>query len=175
MSTSSKNNEGGISKVLWKAVMSRIHENLPNEQFPVPEGLVQAQVCSKSGLLPIPGLCDSPEDNCVITEYFAEGSVPTESCNVHYEGEVCAYDGLPASPDCPFKVPGRLTLPLVEDASLLNGSTMITENPDGTQTITTPLTSDHCQHDAAFYANPDYEALINSQQWEINSRNAAAQ
>lgn len=174
MSSSKANNETSISKTLWKAVMSRIHESLPNEQFPVPEGLVQAQVCSKSGLLPIPGLCDSPEDNCVVTEYFAEGSVPTESCNIHYEGDVCAYDGLPASPDCPFKVPGRLTLPLIEDASLLNGSTMVIENPDGTQTITTPLTTDHCQHDATFYANPDYESIINSQQWEINVRNEQA-
>lgn len=174
MSSSKTNNETSISKTLWKTVMSRIHESLPNEQFPVPEGLVQAQVCSKSGLLPIPGLCDSPEDNCVVTEYFAEGSVPTESCNIHYEGDVCAYDGLPASPDCPFKVPGRLTLPLIEDASLLNGSTMVIENPDGTQTITTPLTTDHCQHDATFYANPDYESIINSQQWEINVRNEQA-
>lgn len=174
MSSSKTNNETSISKTLWKAVMSRIHESLPNEQFPVPEGLVQAEVCSKSGLLPIPGLCDSPADNCVVTEYFAEGSVPTESCNIHYEGDVCAYDGLPASPDCPFKVPGRLTLPLIEDASLLNGSTMVIENPDGTQTITTPLTTDHCQHDATFYANPDYESIINSQQWEINVRNEQA-
>lgn len=174
MSSSKTNNETSISKTLWKAVMSRIHESLPNEQFPVPEGLVQAQVCSKSGLLPIPGLCDSPADNCVVTEYFAEGSAPTESCNIHYEGDVCAYDGLPASPDCPFKVPGRLTLPLIEDASLLNGSTMVIENPDGTQTITTPQTTDHCQHDATFYANPDYESIINSQQWEINVRNEQA-
>lgn len=174
MSSAKSNNETSISKTLWKAVMSRIHESLPNEQFAVPEGLVQAEVCSKSGLLPIPGLCDSPEDNCVVTEYFAEGSVPTESCNIHYEGDVCAYDGLPASPDCPFKVPGRLTLPLIEDASLINGSTMVIENPDGTQTITTPLTTDHCQHDATFYANPDYESIINSQQWEINVRNEQA-
>ncbi len=174
MSSAKSNNETSISKTLWKAVMSRIHESLPNEQFAVPEGLVQAEVCSKSGLLPIPGLCDSPEDNCVVTEYFAEGSVPTESCNIHYEGDVCAYDGLPASPDCPFKVPGRLTLPLIEDASLISGSTMVIENPDGTQTITTPLTTDHCQHDATFYANPDYESIINSQQWEINVRNEQA-
>ena len=51
---------------------------------------------------------------------------------------------------------------------------MVIENPDGTQTITTPLTTDHCQHDATFYANPDYESIINSQQWEINVRNEQA-
>lgn len=163
-------NETNLSKTLWRAVMKRVHENLPGEQFPTPQGLVQAEVCSKSGLLPIPGLCD----NDTIYEYFAEGTVPIESCNVHYEGEICNYDWLPASPECPFKVYGQTTLPLVEDASLISGSTMIVTNPDGTQSVTTPATSDHCQHDAAFFANPDYEAILNEQQAEINRRNEAA-
>lgn len=162
--------ETSLSRTLWRAVMKRVHENLPGEQFPVPQGLVQADICTKSGLLPIPGLCD----DCIATEYFAEGTVPTESCNIHFEGDICAYDGLPASPECPFKYYGRTTLPLVEDASLIPGSTMIVENPDGTQTSITPTTSTHCQHDATFFANPDYESVINSQQWEINTRNAAA-
>lgn len=162
--------ETSLSRTLWRAVMKRVHEDLPAEQFPVPQGLVQAEVCSRSGLLPIPGLCD----DCIVTEYFAEGTVPTESCNIHYEGDICAYDGLPASPECPFKVYGRTERPLIEDASLIPGSTMIVENPDGTQTAITPNTSDHCQHDATFFANPDYESVINSQQWEINTRNAAA-
>lgn len=163
-------NETSLSRTLWRAVMKRVHEDLPAEQFPVPQGLVQADICSRSGLLPIPGLCD----DCIVTEYFAEGTVPTESCNIHYEGDICAYDGLPASPECPFKVYGRTEKPLIEDASLIPGSTMIVENPDGTQTSIAPNTSDHCQHDATFFANPDYEAIINSQQWEINMRNAAA-
>ena len=162
--------ETNLSKTLWKVVMKRVHENLPGEQFPVPQGLVQADICTKSGLLPIPGLCD----DCIATEYFAEGTVPTESCNIHYEGDICAYDGLPASPECPFKYYGRTTLPLVEDASLILGSTMIVTNPDGTQTAITPTTSNQCQHDATFFANPDYEAVINSQQWEIIRRNEEA-
>ena len=162
--------ETSLSRTLWRAVMKRVHENLPGEQFPVPQGLVQADICTKSGLLPIPGLCD----DCIATEYFAEGTVPTESCNIHFEGDICAYDGLPASPECPFKYYGRTTLPLVEDASLISGSTMIVENPDGTQTSITPTTSTHCQHDATFFANPDYESIINSQQWEINRRNEEA-
>lgn len=163
-------NETNLSKTLWRAVMKRVHENLPAEQFAIPQGLVQAEVCSKSGLLPIPGLCD----NDVVKEYFAEGTVPIESCNVHYEGEICNYDWLPASPECPFKVYGQTTLPLVEDASLTSGSTTIVTNPDGTQTVNTPATSDHCQHDATFFANPDYEAILNQQQAEINRRNEEA-
>lgn len=163
--------EDGVSKTLWRKVMKRVHEDLPNTQFPVPSGIVQVAVCSQSGKLPIPGLCDG----CVYTEYFAEGTEPTESCDVHYQGEICAYDGLPASPDCPFKYTGIATMPLVEDPALQQGSTVIINNPDGTQTVSTPNTRTQCQHDATFFANPDYEAVINQQQAEINARNAAAQ
>lgn len=171
MSTKTGNDESAVSKTLWRAIMQRIHENLPNTSFPVPSGIVQAQVCSQSGRLPIPGLCDGH----VKTEYFAEGTVPTESCSVHYQGNICDYDQLPAAPECPFPVPGIITLPLQEDPSLLTGSSTITVNPDGTQTVNTPNASSQCQHDATFFANPDYEAIINQQQWEIDQRNAAAQ
>ncbi|MFR2512687.1 MAG: hypothetical protein ACLS9K_12710 [Lachnospira eligens] len=86
-------------KTLWRAVMSRIHENLPEKTFPMASGIVTAQVCSKSGRLPIAGVCDG----CVVTEYFAEGTVPTETCDVHYSSNICAYTGLTASEECPFK------------------------------------------------------------------------
>lgn len=162
--------EQSICKVLWRSVMERVHEDLPSESFSVPSGIVQAQVCSRSGKLPIPGLCDAT----TVTEYFAEGTVPTESCDVHYQGDICAYDHLPASYDCPFKTYGIAEMPLVEDPSLTSGSTIITENPDGTQTVTSPVTSKQCQHNAEFFANPDYESVLSSQRWEIDQRNAAA-
>lgn len=168
MSTKSPNNESAVSKTLWRAVMQRVHENLPNEQFAMPQGIVKMDICTQSGKLPVPGFCDG----CIRSEYFAEGTQPTESCDVHYEGELCAYDHLPASPECPFKTYGRAALPLVEDASLLSGSTMIITNEDGSQTLVTPPSTNHCQHDATFFANPDYEAIINQQQWEIDQRNS---
>lgn len=167
MSTKNPNNESAIAKTLWRAVMSRVHENLPKEQFTIPQGIIQMEVCNQSGQLPVPGLCDS----CIVTEYFAEGTEPTESCTIHYEGNICAYDNLPASPECPFAYYGVATYPLAEDPALINGSTTIIENPDGTQTINTPArTSERCQHDSLFYANPDYEAILSSQQWELNQR-----
>lgn len=171
MSSSSNNNEAAISKTLWKAVMQQIHENLAYEDFPVPEGIVKMDVCSQSGKLPVAGFCDGH----IISEYFAEGTEPTESCDIHYEGELCAYDHLPASPECPFKTYGRAQLPLVEDASLTSGSTMVTENADGTLTYVTPATSTHCQHDASFFANPDYESILNNQQWELNQNGVSVE
>ena len=93
------------SEMLWHAIMSRVHSDLEFKQFEQPEGLVQVAVCSESGLLPIEGLCD----NCVITEYFAEGSVPTETCNCHYSGNVCVQSGKPATDLCPFAVQRIMT------------------------------------------------------------------
>lgn len=164
--------ESSISKTLWRSVMKRVHENLPNEQFSIPQGLVQVEVCKTSGKLPVAGFCDGN----TYTEYFAEGTQPTESCDIHYEGLLCPYDNLPASPECPFEpYYGRATLPLIEDASLLSGSTVIIQNPDGTQTYAAPPTSSHCQHNAEFFANPDYESILNAQQWELNQRNGGTE
>ena len=56
------------------------NENLENKDFEKPEDIVTATVCSKSGLLPIAGVCAGT----LTTEYFAKGSVPTDTCNVHY-------------------------------------------------------------------------------------------
>ena len=159
-----KNNqsETALAKKLWRAVMSRIHANLPNEQFTNPEGIVTATVCSVSGKLPIAGVCDA----YVVEESFADGTVPTESCDMHYSGIICAYDNLPATAECPFPASGTCNLPHIEDESLLSGSTTILS--DGT--VVEPQTTTHCQHDASFYANPDYEAILSAQQWELQTR-----
>lgn len=167
--------EEAISKDLWRSVMQRVHENLPNENFSMPNDIVQVQVCSQSGKLPIPGLCDTNPAN-LKNEYFVKGNEPIDSCDVHYQGDICMYDNLPACYDCPFKyINGTTVLPLIEDASLISGSTTIVENPDGTQVINAPATSRQCQHNAEFFANPDYEAIIAAQRWELDQRNAAAQ
>ena len=167
--------EKNLAKKLWRAVMSQIHEDLPSESFSVPSGIVTATVCSRSGKLPIAGLCDGT----LRTEYFAENTIPTETCDVHYAGQVCQYSMLPAREFCPFKVEGVVELTPVEDVSLQSGSstgtTQVT-NEDGTVSevpIPAP-TSNMCPHDEVFFATPGYEATIEAQRAEINQRNAEA-
>lgn len=160
--------ESGVAKNLWRSIMKRVHEDLPNQAFAIPSGLVQLEICSKSGKLPTPGLC--AEAGCVVTEYFAEGTEPTELCDIHYQGRICQYSGLIATPECPFAYDGIATLPLPEHPALLAGSTTIVENPDGTQTINAPRTSNVCPHDALFFLDPDYETILNQQRWEIHQR-----
>ncbi|MDE5680243.1 MAG: glycosyl transferase, partial [Lachnospiraceae bacterium] len=156
--------ERNLAKNLWRAVMAEIHQDLPNERFPIPSGIVQASVCSQSGKLPIAGLCDVA--GTVRTEYFAEGTVPTESCDVHYVGDICVYANLPASAECPFKYPGALTLLPQEDVSLLQGSSTVVENPDGSTSTAAPTTN-VCPHNAEFYANPDAYSIIEQQRAEL--------
>ncbi len=164
-----------LAKKLWRAVMSQIHEDLPNEAFTVPAGIVTATVCSKSGKLPIPGLCDATLN----TEYFADGTVPTANCDVHYQGSVCQYSGLPATDLCPFKTEGILELTPIEDASLQSGSATTVEitNEDGTTSTVTipPNQTNTCPHTAEFFATPGYEATVEQQRQEIVQRTIAAQ
>lgn len=156
--------EDDISKDLWRSVMKRVHADLPVMSFSTPTGLTQVTVCSQSGKLPVPGLCDGT----LKTEYFELGTEPTESCNIHFQGDICAYAHLPAAQECPFKTNGVGTFPLAEEPELVEGSTSIMENEDGTVTITTPLASNTCPHTAEFFANPEAQAMIAAQAAEIN-------
>mgnify|MGYP001025579690 CR=1 FL=1 len=152
----SGNVERNLSKNLWRLVMTKIHENLPYQAFTMPSGITTCTVCSRSGKLPIAGLCD----NHLKTEYFENGTQPTDLCDVHYSGSVCCVDVLPASENCPFQIEGILELMPIEHESLLRGSTMV--NPDGT--VSTASSTNMCQHTAEFFAQPDSDALL-LQQW----------
>ena len=157
---SGKNGERNLAKTLWRATMSKIHENLENKALNVPADIVTATVCSQSGKLPIPGMCDET----LKTEYFAKGTVPTETCDVHYQGMVCEYSGLPATEFCPFGVPGTVTMTPALDAAL---SGNVNQNADGTA-------ANQCPHNAAFFADPNANAIIAQQQLELDARHMLA-
>jgi penicillin-binding protein 1A len=86
---------------IWSAIMSQIHEGLPTGTFEQPDGIVEVEVCSQSGKLPVEGLCDSdPRGSQVITEYFSVDNQPTESCDTHVKVTVCNDSGDIASIGC---------------------------------------------------------------------------
>ncbi len=89
-------------KYLWKNIMGQVHEGLPNKDFEEPPGIVTARICSKSGKLAVPGLCDKAlGGSTVYTEYFAKGTEPTEECDVHVKATICKESGLFANEFCP--------------------------------------------------------------------------
>ncbi|MBQ9865935.1 MAG: transglycosylase domain-containing protein [Lachnospiraceae bacterium] len=136
-----------LSKTMWKTVMKTLHENLEYKSFEMPNGIVSATICSASGKLPNPELCG----DCLRNELFAEGTVPHETCPVHYSGMVCAATGLPADGLCPFKLPGILTLPPPEPAILHTGANAGTGTPAS------------CPHNAEFFGDPNYPQILEEQ------------
>ena len=180
--------EQNLSKTLWREVMSQIHADLEYKSFTMPSGIVTATVCSKSGRLPIAGVCDG----CTKTEYFAEGTVPTEYCDVHVYSNICAYSGLTATEECPFKqtsivenIPTRL-----EDASLASvltnqandtaaADTDDTDTLDGEDELAAgqmPIdeTTQLCPHNATFMSAPNAQDVLLQQAAELQQRAAAA-
>ncbi len=114
---SSKAGETSFHKKLWSKVMSRIHQGLENKDFTKPSGIVQATICTKSGKLAIPGVCDSDgRSGIVVNEYFAEGTQPTETCDKHVLVNICADTGLLATSMCPNQiVQSKVLLPAMQD------------------------------------------------------------
>lgn len=111
--------ETSYHKTIWKKVMSRIHEDLENRDFPKPDSVTSAAVCAGSGKLPIPGLCDG----MMRTEYFATGTVPTEYCDVHVAGEACVESGQLATDMCPNREVRVITL--VPEDNNISGSPLV--------------------------------------------------
>ena len=91
-------------KNIWRNAMSRIHEGLETKDFVQPDGITNTTVCSKSGLVPLEGICDNdPRGSMLTTEYFDTDTVPTDSCDHHVALEICADSGAIAGPYCPNK------------------------------------------------------------------------
>ena len=147
--------------------MATLYEELPNKAFTMPNGIVTATVCSRSGKLPIEGMCD----NTLTTGLFTANTIPTETCDVHYSGIICEYSGLVACENCPFKVNGIAELPLVEHPSIQSGS-MITDASGNV--IASGASTRMCPHSVQFYLLPNYQDLINQQAIELEQRRQAA-
>ena len=60
---------------IWKKVMTKVHENLPNKEIPVPSNVTSASICQRTGKLASPGC------HYAHKEYFVKGTVPSKYCN----------------------------------------------------------------------------------------------
>lgn len=89
---------------MWRTIMERIHAEkaLPYKEFTIPDSVVTARICTKSGKLAVDGVCDHAEGGSTVrTEYFAKGTVPLEKCDVHIKASVCRLTEKLAGPNCP--------------------------------------------------------------------------
>lgn len=85
--------------LMWKGVMSNIHEGLETKTFneTMPEGVVKAKVCKKSGFLAT-NTCT--RSGTAYEEYFVEGTEPIQTCPYHSSAKVCKDSGLLATANC---------------------------------------------------------------------------
>ena len=71
---------------LWKAYMTKVVEGLPDKDIlpgtAADYGVTRYSVCSVSGKKAVSG-CPTTSD------YFAVGTMPTESCDVHVTANIC--------------------------------------------------------------------------------------
>lgn len=87
------NGSGNYAAKVWIAVMKKVHANLPSATFTEPSGIVQVQICKKSGCKATSSCSDT------YTEYYAEDSVPKE-CEGH-SLKICSDSGKLATDNCP--------------------------------------------------------------------------
>ncbi|AEG14267.1 penicillin-binding protein, 1A family [Desulfofundulus kuznetsovii DSM 6115] len=91
---------GRYPALIWRQIMTQALKNTPVRDFPRPGGIVSATVDSKSGLLPGPNT--PPSD--VVTDLFAQGTVPTRVDDTHVLVEVCATTGQLPNQYCPDRI-----------------------------------------------------------------------
>lgn len=76
-----------ISTQVWKKVMEKVHDGLPEKSFEQPDSVTAVSVCQLTGKLSSSG-CKNGK-----TEYFARGTLPTKYCNNNHSGVVGATAG----------------------------------------------------------------------------------
>jgi len=82
---------------LWGTVMSSVHAGKATKNFERPAGITTALVCSKSGLI-ASEICKNA--GYAYNEFFADGTVPKDTCASHTKTVICKKTGKLASENC---------------------------------------------------------------------------
>ena len=100
---------GNPAARIWKAVMLKVHEGLPNKDFTRPDGIVEREICLDSGLLAT-DLCKADKrGDRTKKEIFDKNNVPTEECQTHVLVTVCPESFKKPNPTC-IKTVGTIEL-----------------------------------------------------------------
>jgi penicillin-binding protein 1A len=101
------------NRKIWRTIMEQIHiqKNLETKDFTMPDSVVAAKICTKSGKLAVDGLCDKYEGgNATKVEYFAKGTVPTEKCDIHVKTVICTESKALVTDNCPLQTRKEVVL-----------------------------------------------------------------
>ena len=121
---------------MWKPIMQKIHENLPNKSFSTPSsGLEQVTVCADSGLRCTDACLSDIRGSRAVQVTVAAGTAPTESCNLHTFVDYCTEGKCVASDSCPADHVKQVGVLDFERTDYFNGGSRIlatdsAKNPD---------------------------------------------
>lgn len=96
--------ESNFHKAIWKKIMSDLTDGKPDIGFNKPDNIVECKICAKSGKLATDACeADHAERGSIVyTEYFVDGTQPTEKCDLHFWVKVCPSSGLKPNRYCPY-------------------------------------------------------------------------
>jgi len=94
---------------IWHNFMERVLADTPPTDFPVPPGLVTAEICARSGMAPTE-LC--PENRL---EIFVDGTAPTQPDDIYQRIGICAVTGHRATEFCPPELVEELVFEVYPD------------------------------------------------------------
>ena len=106
---------------------------LSNKKIEKPSSVVSASVCTVSG--------KAPTEACktygsVLSEKFASGTVPTDTCDVHKTASICAATGKVATEFCPT----------VEERVFITRENLIGNTRDMDRMLVTEACNVHTSH-----------------------------
>lgn len=148
-------NDTNFHKILWRDIMEKINKDKETLSFTIPDSIVTAKICTKSGKLAIDGVCDKALGGSTVrTEYFAKGTVPTEKCDVHVKLTVCTSSNKLASEFCPKNLQKELVY--------------LVKEKEPTTTADTPYILPKNLENSTCHIHTDLSSLIHSEN-ELNN------
>ncbi len=126
--------------VIWADIMRVANAGLPDKDIDMPEGVVRANICGASGLIPRRGICQVT--GSVYSELFtSSATIPTQFCNRHVVVVVNKVNGLLASLNTPANLreskvflSGDPDIPTRYDESTLRRNTQQTNQNNNNST-----------------------------------------
>ncbi|MDD2484050.1 MAG: PBP1A family penicillin-binding protein [Eubacteriales bacterium] len=113
--------QGSVSAArLWSKVMRQAHSGLAAASFPKSADVVTASIDTKSGKRPSDLSALDPRGT-VRSEYFAPGTVPVETDDIHVSVKLCNDSGYLATPYC-TNVSTKVLVRRPSDSNLTYGS-----------------------------------------------------
>ncbi len=155
--------------IVWREIMEKIHEGLPDKEFEVPDSVTRRTTCSVSGKAPISGVCENDYfgSGTVSSDYVATDNVSGSSgtCNLHKMYKIDTETGMIASEYCPSENVKDVALAVDSEGNVVNAPS---DKPMNVNQICT----EHTHSDNSYNVTPTYPDGDNNDSETDNNSNS---